>query len=174
MWQYLGLNFLLLCCGLLQLFWPFPLLLGYPAPLQLLLLSGALVLLYLPRQRYYFSLLLLGLVFDLLLSDNLFTLVAFAVVLQLPLQRGQQEPPNAWQTAGWAALSVLCFEGLMGLMHSLYGTGAWLHLLKALPASLCYHFVLALLLRPLFKGGIQLLHYQRFEYQHEVMKGKLG
>ncbi len=172
MWQFIGLSAFLILLALIQLIWPVPLP-GLNSAPALLLLAGSCVLYRLPMRRFYLLILILAFGFDLLLNDLPACLFGYALTLALPMSR-ENEKSNWFASLGWMLLSVLIFDGLMMLIGSFYGPGAWRLGLTHLPWSLGYNLLAALLILPLTHGLISVLHYQRFEYDQEVRSGRLG
>lgn len=176
MWQFIGVSAFLTALAGLQLLWPSPLP-GLNSAPALLLLAAACVLSVLPLRRLFFWVLLLAFGFDLLLNEMPYCLIGYALTLALPMSRDSSEDEGgaSWAASlGWMLVSVLIFDLLMALLGSFYGSGAWRLFLGHLPATLGYNLLAALLLLPLTRGLISLLHYQRFEYDRDVRSGRLG
>ncbi len=174
MWQFIGLVIFLILNTLLQLFWPWPIY-GYTP--HLLLISGALILIYTPKIRLYLALLLCAAGFDVLLGEGMQTLIAVAIAAQLPLQLGGQSSERSKSSlqAWWICLlTVLIFELLMALLNLSYGMAALKHLLYTLPLQLSLQSIVIFLLRRPVQALSQMLHYRRSEFESDILKGELG
>jgi hypothetical protein len=172
MWQLLGLGCFLSALAAVQLIWPWPLPGLNTAP-ALLLLAGSLILYRRPLNSLYACLLLLAAGFDLLLGEGPYCLITYALALALPMLLPKQR--QGWFSAiGWMLASVLSFDLLMLLINGIRGAGALNLFIQHFLPSLAYHLLAAILLQPVTDGLISLLHYQRFEYHKDVMKGRLG
>jgi len=172
MWQFIGLVIFLALNTLLQLFWPWPIY-GYTP--QLLLISGSLILIFIPQVRFYLALLLCVTSFDILLGEGMHTLIAVAVAAQLPLHQGGGDTHrSALKTWGVCLLTVLIFELMMTLLNLFYGMVALYQLLHTLPGQLILQSLVILIMRRPVQILSEILHYQRSEFENDIFKGELG
>jgi len=172
MGQFLGASIFLFFLAITP--WFFPENLPGELPLPAFLLVGiVLVLNYLPQKRFYFFVLLLAALYDLVVGSSPQYLVSFALCALVPLFWKDED--HVWWFLLLQVSAALSLQEILFFLFSLrYGFVGTSVLIANYIPYLMTSLLLVLLLRPVIVFILGLLHYQQFEYHDEVMKGKLG
>ena len=173
MWQFIGFTGFLTFLAMIPWLAPERLPGGLPLP-AFLLVGTVLVLTIAPKKRYFFFVLALAGIYDLLAGGSPQHLITYACCAQVPLFWHHKENNPWWFVLIQVTLCLILQELLFYAFTLRYGFWAWHHLLQGLFPYLMMSLALTMILRPLTEFISGFLHYQQFEYHDEVLKGKWG